>query len=85
MNQTTPSTDKPAARMGYRLAIAESASEARQGLGPLLAATGLIIWCISYFGFHNAMPLAVSGALYTIVPAAIGWIASHVTFKKVTL
>lgn len=70
---------------GYRLAVADSATEARQGLAPLLAATGLIIWCISYFGFHNNMPLAVSGALYTIIPSVIGYLATHITLKKVTL
>jgi hypothetical protein len=70
---------------GYRFVKAEDAGEARQGLGPLLAATGLIIWCVSYFGFHNNMPLAVSGALYTIIPSVIGYLATHVTFKKVTL
>lgn len=65
--------------------MADSAGEARQGVGPLLAATGLIIWAISNWGFHGDMPVAVSGALYTIVPAVIGYLATHITFKKVTL
>lgn len=72
-------------KTGYRLTLADSASEARQGVGPILAATSLIIWCIGRFAFGNNMPTSVSIALYTIVPAAIGWLATHVTFKKVTL
>lgn len=79
----TPSA--PGHKTSYHLAMADSAGEARQGIAPLLAATGLVIWSISYFGFHNNMPLAVSGALYTIIPSLIGWLASHVTVRKVTL
>lgn len=70
---------------GYRLAMADSATEARQGLAPLLALTNLIIWLVNTYLFHGNAPVVVSGALYIIVPAVIGYLATHVTFKKVTL
>jgi hypothetical protein len=69
----------------WHLVVAKSASEARQGTAPLLAATGLIIWLIENYAFHNNMPLPVSAALWTLVPAAIGYLGTHVTVKKVTL
>lgn len=72
-------------RMGYRLAMADSATEARQGIAPLLALTNLIIWAVNTYVFHGSAPVAVSGALYIIVPAVIGYLATHVTIKKVTL
>lgn len=85
---TTPSTpEAPEATQHekWRMVVAKSAGEARQGTAPILAATGLIVWAIQYYGFNNRVPIAVSSALYILVPAAIGWISTHVAFRKVTL
>jgi hypothetical protein len=69
----------------YRVVTAKTADEAQAGNAPLLAVTGLVIWAITYYVFDNNIPSAVSVGLYVIVPAAISWIATHVTVKKVTL
>ena len=82
---TTPAPATPENNEKWRLAVAKSAGEARQGTAPILAATGLVIWCIQNYAFHNQMPLPVSAAMWTLVPTIIGYLSTHVTVKKVTL
>ena len=75
----------PAGHEQWRLVVAQSASEARSGTAYIMSATALIVWAIQYYGFHGQLPGAVSAALYVLIPTTIGWLASHVAFKKVTL
>lgn len=69
----------------WRVVVAKSADEARQGTAPVLAATGLAIWCIQQYAFHGDTPLPVSAAMWTLIPTLIGWLSTHVAFRKVTL
>lgn len=68
-----------------RVVVARTAKEAQSGIAPILAGTNLIIWLIQYYGFNNNLPFSVAGALYVIIPAAIGWVATHVTVKRVVI
>jgi len=65
--------------------VAESADEARQGTAPILALTGLVIWCIQQYIFNGNTPLPVSAAMWVLIPTTVGWISTHVAFRKVTL
>lgn len=69
----------------WRIVVARSAEEARQGTAPVLAVTGLIIWCVQTYILHGTAPMPVSVAMWTLIPTGIGWLATHVAFRKVTL
>jgi hypothetical protein len=63
---------------------ATTASQSRQGVAPTLAFTGLVCWLVQTYLVHP-IPAQVSAAIYTLTPATIGWLVSHVTISKVTL
>lgn len=44
----------------------------------VLTATGLCLWTLQTYAFHGNVPAQVSGALYTLVPAGIGYLATHI-------
>jgi hypothetical protein len=80
-----PLPSAPTPKTGWRFVVAKSADEARSGTAYVIAVTSLIVWAVQYFGFHGNMPGAVSAALYVVIPTTMGYLATHVTVKKVTL
>lgn len=70
--------------LGYHAVAAETAGEAKSGTPQILALTGLAIWSIQNY-LINPTPVPVSVAMWTIIPAVISWIATHVTVKKITI
>lgn len=67
--------------MGVEIHSPDSAHESSSGIGITLAITGLILWAVQTYIVHP-VPAQVSAAIYIVVPSAVGWITSHVTFKK---
>ena len=82
MNEQQVTEQNQSGHQKWHVVVASSAEEARQGTAPILAATGLAIWCIQQYLFHGNTPLPVSAAMWTL---AIGWLSTHVAFRKVTL
>jgi hypothetical protein len=69
---------------GYRTAETETAHEARSGTPTTMALTGLSIWVVQQY-LINPAPMPVVIAMWTLIPAAVSWVATHITVKKITL
>lgn len=88
MNEPQVTVQNPASspqHEKWHVVVANSADEARQGTAPILAITGLAIWCIQQYVFNGNTPLPVSAAMWTLIPTLVGWLSTHVAFRKVTL
>lgn len=54
-------------------------SDARALTAYTLAATGLVMWTLQTYAFRTGIPAPLAGAVYTLIPGIVGWIASHYT------
>ena len=69
---------------GYHVTTADTAREAKSGTPQILAITGLAIWAIQTY-LINPAPMAVVVAMWTLIPALVGWLSTHVTVRKITI
>lgn len=47
-----------------------------------LAVVGLLSWVLSTYVFPKGTPGPVSAAIYTLVPAIVGYVASHISWHQ---
>lgn len=47
-----------------------------------LAIAGLLIWVLQTYVFHGDVPGPVATAIAALVPAAVGYVATHVALNK---
>lgn len=69
---------------GYHAVGTETANEARSGTSTTMALTGLAIWSIQQY-LINPAPVPVVVAMWTLIPAAVSWVATHITIKKIVI
>ena len=82
--RTEPGGHRLFGTMGVEVHTPDSAHESQGGIAITLAVTGLVLWVFQTYIVHP-VPAQVSAAIYIIVPSLMGWITTHVTFKRVTL
>jgi len=69
---------------GYHAVPAETASESKSGTPTTMALTGLAIWSIQQY-LINPAPVPVVVAMWTLIPASVSWVATHITIRRITL
>ena len=70
--------------LGYHAVATETAHEARSGTPTTMALTGIAIWAIQQY-LINPAPVPVVVAMWTLIPAVVSWVATHITIRKITL
>jgi hypothetical protein len=63
------------------MTVKAQATDPRNIAAVSLAAIGLANWLLSSYVFHGTTPAPVATALYVVLPAAVGYLMTHIALN----